>query len=172
MFPIPACKARQEGHPESATGSTSRRGVRHWLHGTCDDCATESRWPDTSYQGTCWGRGSLHPYRGRYGCLRFHTVWEHLPQIMAWEGPEGIYNQVTNLLKRAHSSSGQYRCASGLRGPNAFGCGDGPTLLGRNWLSQLKLNWEKIHQVSSPSLCALLSRPVGSFLEQVRPTTS
>ena len=36
--------------------------------------------------------------------------------------------------------------------------GDGPTLLGRNWLSQLKLNWEKIHQVSSPSLCALLSK--------------
>ena len=36
--------------------------------------------------------------------------------------------------------------------------GDGPTLLGRNWMSQLKLNWEKIHQVSSPSLCALLSK--------------
>ena len=84
-------------------------------------------------------------------------------KIMAWEGPEGIYNQVTNLLKRAIVVVGSTDVQVVYEGqtvqmPLVVVSGDGPTLLERNWLSQLKLNWEKIHQVSSPSLCALLSK--------------
>ena len=35
--------------------------------------------------------------------------------------------------------------------------GDGPTLLGRDWLSQINLNWRQIHFVHSPNLQSLLS---------------
>ena len=36
--------------------------------------------------------------------------------------------------------------------------GEGPTLLGRNWLSKIRLNWSKIHHTSSPGLSELLSK--------------
>ena len=36
--------------------------------------------------------------------------------------------------------------------------GQGPTLLGRNWLSHLKLNWQEIHYASSPGLHQLLQQ--------------
>lgn len=36
--------------------------------------------------------------------------------------------------------------------------GEAPTLLGRNWLNQLKLNWSKIHYTTSPELKDLLSK--------------
>ena len=35
--------------------------------------------------------------------------------------------------------------------------GDGPTLLGRNWLGKIRLNRSKIHNISSPGLSKLLS---------------
>ena len=36
--------------------------------------------------------------------------------------------------------------------------GDGPTLLGRNWLSKIRLNWSKIHYTASPGLHELLNK--------------
>ena len=30
--------------------------------------------------------------------------------------------------------------------------GDGPTLLGRNWQTKIRLNWDKIHYMQSPQL--------------------
>ena len=36
--------------------------------------------------------------------------------------------------------------------------GQGPNLLGRNWLSHLKLNWQEIHYVTSPGLHQLLQQ--------------
>ena len=30
--------------------------------------------------------------------------------------------------------------------------GDGPTLLGGNWLAKIRLNWDKIHYMQSPKL--------------------
>ena len=36
--------------------------------------------------------------------------------------------------------------------------GVGPTLMGRNWLSRIRLNWSKIHHTSSPGLSELLNR--------------
>ena len=33
--------------------------------------------------------------------------------------------------------------------------GDGPTLLSRDWLSQINLNWRQIHLVHSPNLQSL-----------------
>ena len=36
--------------------------------------------------------------------------------------------------------------------------GAGPTLMGRNWLSRIRLNWSKIHHTSSPGLSELLSK--------------
>ena len=35
--------------------------------------------------------------------------------------------------------------------------GNGPTLLGRNWLSKIRLNGSKIHHTSSPGLSELVS---------------
>ena len=36
--------------------------------------------------------------------------------------------------------------------------GKGPTLMGRDWLSQIQLDWRQIHHVHSPSLQAVLAR--------------
>ena len=36
--------------------------------------------------------------------------------------------------------------------------GSGPTLMGRDWLSKICLNWHKIHHVHTPSLQAVLDR--------------
>ena len=36
--------------------------------------------------------------------------------------------------------------------------GEGPTLLGRNWLSKIKLNWSQINYASKPALQELLSK--------------
>ena len=36
--------------------------------------------------------------------------------------------------------------------------GEGPTLLGRNWLDKIRLNWSKIHYASGPGLHDLLSK--------------
>ena len=36
--------------------------------------------------------------------------------------------------------------------------GEGPTLLGRNWLGKMRLNWSKIHYASGPGLHDLLSK--------------
>ena len=36
--------------------------------------------------------------------------------------------------------------------------GEGPIFLGRNWLSQIRLNWNKIHYTISPGLHKLLAQ--------------
>ena len=36
--------------------------------------------------------------------------------------------------------------------------GSGPTLLGRDWLSQIRLDWKQIHRVHTLSLQAVLNR--------------
>ena len=36
--------------------------------------------------------------------------------------------------------------------------GSGPTLMGRDWLSRIHLNWHKIHHVRTPSLQTVLDR--------------
>ena len=41
----------------------------------------------------------------------------------------------------------------------------GPTLLGRNWLSQIQLNWSKIHYNTSPVLPYLFSKYSEVFQE-------
>ena len=43
--------------------------------------------------------------------------------------------------------------------------GSGPSLLGRNWLSQIQLDWHQIHQVHSASLQAVLARYPSVFEE-------
>ena len=43
--------------------------------------------------------------------------------------------------------------------------GTGPTLLGRDWLCQIQLNWKEIHQVHSSSLQSLLARYSSVFEE-------
>ena len=45
--------------------------------------------------------------------------------------------------------------------------GDGPTLLGRNWLTKIKLNWDKIHYMQSPQLHDLLSQYDELFQERL-----
>ena len=36
--------------------------------------------------------------------------------------------------------------------------GEGPTLLGRNWSSQIRLNWSKVYYTASPGLHELLTK--------------
>ena len=43
----------------------------------------------------------------------------------------------------------------------------GPTLLGRNWLSKIRLNWDKIHYMTSPGLHELLSKYDELFQERL-----
>ena len=43
--------------------------------------------------------------------------------------------------------------------------GSGPTLLGRDWLCQIQLDWREIHLVHTASLQAVLSRYPGVFQE-------
>ena len=43
--------------------------------------------------------------------------------------------------------------------------GTGPTLMGRDWLSQIRLNWQQIHQVNTASLQAVLNRYPAVFQE-------
>ena len=45
--------------------------------------------------------------------------------------------------------------------------GDGPTLLGRNWLTKIKLNWDKIHCMQNPRLHDLLSQYDELFQERL-----
>ena len=45
--------------------------------------------------------------------------------------------------------------------------GDGPTLLGRNWLSKIRLNWDKIHYMTSPGLHESLSKYDELFQERL-----
>ena len=44
---------------------------------------------------------------------------------------------------------------------------DGPTLLGRNWLSSLKLNWSKIHRLHDSALEEVLHKHLGVFKEDL-----
>ena len=53
------------------------------------------------------------------------------------------------------------------KGPLVIVCGSGPTLLGRDWLSQILLDWREIHQVYTASLQAVLSRYPGVFQEGI-----
>ena len=41
--------------------------------------------------------------------------------------------------------------------------GDGPTLLGRNWLTQIRLNWNEIHYTNNPGLHELLGKYSENF---------
>ena len=45
--------------------------------------------------------------------------------------------------------------------------GDGSTLLGRNWLSKIRLNWGKIHHMTSPGLHELLNKYDQLFQERL-----
>ena len=45
-------------------------------------------------------------------------------------------------------------------------CGDGPTLLGRDWLAQLQLDWKQLNRVHSsfnPGLQHVLERHLDMF---------
>ena len=46
--------------------------------------------------------------------------------------------------------------------------GDGPTLLGRNWLTQIRLNWNEIHYNNHPGLHDLLGKYSEIFQERLR----
>lgn len=43
--------------------------------------------------------------------------------------------------------------------------GSGPTLSGRDWLGQIKLNWQQIHHIHTKSYQAVLSRYPAVFQE-------
>ncbi len=45
--------------------------------------------------------------------------------------------------------------------------GDGPTLLGRDWLSAIRLDWPQIHYASSSKLQALLSKYEDVFRDEL-----
>ena len=66
---------------------------------------------------------------------------------MAREEPKYIHYQVADLLKGAYYSTDVQVVYQGQTAilPLVVVKGDGPTLLGRNWLTKIKLNWDKIH---------------------------
>ena len=43
--------------------------------------------------------------------------------------------------------------------------GTGPTLLGRDWMGVIRLHWQQIHHIHTPSLQALLARYLTVFKE-------
>ena len=45
--------------------------------------------------------------------------------------------------------------------------GDGPTLLGRNWLTHIRLNWNEIHYTNNPGLHELLGKYSEIFQERL-----
>ena len=45
--------------------------------------------------------------------------------------------------------------------------GGGPTLLGRDWMSQIRLDWGQIHQVHNASLLSILDKYKGVFKEEL-----
>ena len=88
---------------------------------------------------------------------------------MAGEEPKYICYQIADLLKRAYYSTEVQVFYEGQTTtlPLVVVKGDGPTLLGRNWLSKIRLNWDKIHYMTSPGLHELLSKYDELFQERL-----
>ena len=68
--------------------------------------------------------------------------------------------QITNLLKEpiAVVGSRDVQVSYETQTAKVVVMGEGPTLLGRNWLSKIRLNWSQIHYTSSQGLHDLLGK--------------
>ena len=91
---------------------------------------------------------------------------------MATKEPKYIHYQIADLFKGACTCGGSHPGAGGLSRldailPLVVVKSDGPTLLGRNWLAKIKLNWDKIHYMQSPQLYDLLSQYDELFQERL-----
>ena len=94
-----------------------------------------------------------------------HTLMSEIFFQQLWPGrsllPSPIrlqsYSKQPIVVRGCCNVNTQYQGQTGVM-PLLLVESDGPTLLGRDWLSQIKLDWRQIHHVHSPNLQSLLSR--------------
>ena len=86
----------------------------------------------------------------------------HLHGAVAWEVPSRHSHQTSVLLQRASSCPGMLQCIHNYQGqtgemPLLIVEGTGLSLLGRDWLSHIQLNWREIHHAHSAPLQSVLA---------------